>query len=142
MMLVQDGRELADVKTRAQAWVIDITLFTLLRGLIELLNIPNIALGGSGVLISEGILTVVLMFAYLCILPILTNGRTPGKTALGIRIVTLDNQQLTMSRLFIRNWLGYIASGLPLGAGYLWAAQNETCQTWHDLAANTIVVKG
>jgi uncharacterized RDD family membrane protein YckC len=131
---------LASIGSRALAWTVDAVLIGLMRGLIQLLQIPDIPIN-TGSLVTEGIITIALMFLYLCVLPIFMDGRTVGKAALGIRIVTVTGKPLTLWTLFIRNWAGYIVSGLFLGIGYLWALNNEQRQTWHDLAANTLVIK-
>lgn len=141
-MLREESRPLATVAIRAAAFGFDFALFNAFRALLGLLALPEIELGSGGRLLTEGIVTVVYLFGYLCILPAATQGRTLGKLLLGIRIVRLDGQPLTVRNLFVRNWLGYIASGLLMGLGYLWAFGNARRQTWHDLALGTVVVQG
>ncbi len=68
------------------------------------------------------------------------NGATPGKMALGIRIVSVDGEPLTKKQSFVR-WLGYIPGGLVLGLGYLWMLWDAENRCWHDRMANTHVVR-
>ena len=51
-------------------------------------------------------------------------GATPGKMALGLKVV-----------------VGKTLSTLPLGLGYLWAFFHPRRQAWHDLIADTLVVR-
>lgn len=66
---------------------------------------------------------------------------TPGKKALGIRIVTVNGESLTPGRIILREFLGKFVSSLFLFLGYLWVLWDEKKQAWHDKIANTIVVK-
>lgn len=84
---------------------------------------------------------ILVLFAYLCVLPLVLNGATPGKFAMDIRIVKTDGRPLGIWGLFLRNWIGYMASTFPAGLGFAWAFGNAHQQTLHDLGVNTIVVK-
>lgn len=68
------------------------------------------------------------------------NGATPGKKAMGIRVVRVDGQLLTYGTAFLR-YIGYIVSGITLGIGYLWIIWDPKKQGFHDKIANTYVVK-
>ena len=67
-------------------------------------------------------------------------GATPGKIALGVRIVdartggTPGILQLTV------RFLAYLLSALPLYLGFLWVALDRRKQGWHDKIARTIVI--
>jgi uncharacterized RDD family membrane protein YckC len=67
-------------------------------------------------------------------------GATPGKMALGIRIVSADNGPLSGEQSFIR-FLGYIPSGLVLGLGYLAMLWDGEKRCWHDRMAGTRVIR-
>jgi len=67
-------------------------------------------------------------------------GATPGKMALGIRVVSADGEPLTKGQSFVR-YLGYIPSGLVFGLGYLWMLWDTEKRCWHDRMANTRVVR-
>lgn len=72
----------------------------------------------------------------------LTNrdGQTPGKAAMGIRIVKLDGQPLTAWDAILRNVIGYTISALIFLIGYLWVLIDDKRQGWHDKLARTVVV--
>lgn len=124
-MFNHQSQPLANLNTRTLAFGMDVFLIALMRELI-----------------AEGVVTLMLLFLYICVVPLMLNGRTVGKVMFGLRIVSINEKPLTIRRLFIRNWLGYMASGFLMGAGFLWAFRHENQQTWHDLVANTVVVKG
>jgi len=66
-------------------------------------------------------------------------GMTPGKAALGVRIVRLDGKPMTF-RISFRRYIGYLASFLGFGAGYLWILIDNRRQGWHDKIGGTCVV--
>ena len=67
-------------------------------------------------------------------------GATPGKLALGMKIVDASTgQPPTTARLLVR-FLAYIVSALPLYLGFLWVAIDRRKQGWHDKIAGTIVI--
>ncbi|HUQ76631.1 MAG TPA: RDD family protein [Burkholderiales bacterium] len=67
-------------------------------------------------------------------------GATPGKIALGVRIVdAATGQPPTLLRLALR-FVGYFVSALPLYLGFLWIAVDRRKQGWHDKIARTIVI--
>jgi uncharacterized RDD family membrane protein YckC len=69
-----------------------------------------------------------------------STGQTPGDAALSIRIVDKDGGgSIGYGRAFVR-WLVSIVSGLVLLLGYLWMLWDGEKQTWHDKAANAVVV--
>ena len=66
-------------------------------------------------------------------------GMTPGKAALGVRIVRLDGKPMTFRTSF-RRYIGYLVSLLGFGAGYLWILIDSRRQGWHDKIGGTCVV--
>jgi uncharacterized RDD family membrane protein YckC len=67
-------------------------------------------------------------------------GQTPGDAALSIRIVDKDGGgSIGYGRAFVR-WLVSIVSGIVFLLGYLWMLWDGEKQTWHDKAANAVVV--
>jgi uncharacterized RDD family membrane protein YckC len=68
-------------------------------------------------------------------------GATPGKLAVGVKIVDAQTgNPPTTGRLVIR-LLSYIVSALPLYFGFLWVALDRRKQGWHDKIAGTVVVQ-
>jgi uncharacterized RDD family membrane protein YckC len=80
-----------------------------------------------------GIALVVIGFWRYC-------GATPGKVALGIRIVdAASGAPPSLARLALR-FVAYLVSALPLYLGFLWVAVDRRKQGWHDKIARTVVI--
>jgi uncharacterized RDD family membrane protein YckC len=82
---------------------------------------------------------VIWLVLYFGLIVWRTNGWTPGKRLFGIRVVSLTHQKITLWQS-IERALGYGASALELGSGFLqyFTAPNHCCV--HDRIAETIVV--
>jgi uncharacterized RDD family membrane protein YckC len=69
-----------------------------------------------------------------------TTGQTPGNAALSIRVVGKDDgAPIGYGRAFVR-WLVSLVSGFVILIGYLWMLWDSEKQTWHDKAANSVVI--
>jgi uncharacterized RDD family membrane protein YckC len=69
-----------------------------------------------------------------------STGQTPGDAALSIRVVDKDGGgSIGYGRAFVR-WLVSLISGAVILLGYLWMLWDSEKQTWHDKAANAVVV--
>jgi uncharacterized RDD family membrane protein YckC len=67
-------------------------------------------------------------------------GATPGKIALGLKIVdAASGRRPSLGRLALR-FAGYFLCAAPLYLGFLWAAVDRRKQGWHDKIARTIVI--
>lgn len=95
---------------------------------------------GSSSLTIGAALTLVVAALDLGLLPGVT-GLTIGKWATGLRIRRSDGGELGIGRAFLRHFVGYPLSALPLGLGFLIAALNARGRGLHDLIAGTIVVR-
>ncbi|MBC8739828.1 RDD family protein [Paraburkholderia sp. UCT31] len=88
-----------------------------------------------------------LQLLALNIVPVMMTGvmwaiwsTSPGKRALGIRIVdAYDGSPMTREQAVLRT-LGYVVSALPFGLGFLWVAFDTRKQGWHDKLAGTVVI--
>ncbi len=67
-------------------------------------------------------------------------GATPGKMALGLRIITDDGQPIGLGRSIVR-YLGYIVSAIILLIGFLMIAFTREKRGLHDFIAGTVVVR-
>lgn len=65
---------------------------------------------------------------------------TPGKMAVGIRVVRPDGSRISSLTAFLRP-LAEIVSGLTLGVGYLMAAWDSEGRALHDRMCNTRVIQ-
>jgi uncharacterized RDD family membrane protein YckC len=67
-------------------------------------------------------------------------GQTIGKMITGIRVVRSDGRPVSFLRAFIR-FLAYIPSGMLLFTGFLWILWDPERQGWHDMLADTVVIR-
>ena len=67
-------------------------------------------------------------------------GWSPGKAALGVRVIRGDGHRPGLIHGAARS-VGKSISGAILFIGYLWAAWDPKRQTWHDKFADTYVVR-
>ena len=86
------------------------------------------------------VLVVVVAILNFGVLPGL-NGQTIGKWATGLRIERVDGSGLSIGRAFLRHFVGYPASMLTVGIGFLLAAFSTKGRALEDLIANTVVVR-
>ena len=68
-------------------------------------------------------------------------GATPGKLALGIRIVDAETRKTPPTGRLVVRLLCYLVSALPLCLGFLWIAVDRRKQGWHDKIAGTLVIQ-
>ena len=83
--------------------------------------------------------SVVWWVLYFGLATYLGNGRTPGKRLLRIRVVSLVHRRLSLWHAFERA-LGYGASALEFGFGFVQYFIHPNRRTVHDRIAETIVV--
>ena len=66
---------------------------------------------------------------------------TPGKMAIGARIVDAKTGGKPSTGQLVGRYLGYYVSIIPLCLGLLWVAFDPRKQGWHDKLAGTVVVR-
>lgn len=69
-----------------------------------------------------------------------STGQTPGKMALGIKVIGTDGSPVSWGKAILR-YIGYIISSLVLSLGFIWVAFDAKRQGWHDKIAGTYVVR-
>jgi uncharacterized RDD family membrane protein YckC len=78
--------------------------------------------------------------AYYVLLEGGARGQTPGKRALGLRVVDADSgASIGYGRALVR-LIGRWVSALCMYIGYLWMLWDDRNQAWHDKMANDLVV--
>nr|WP_276904748.1 RDD family protein [Pedobacter kyonggii] len=65
---------------------------------------------------------------------------TIGKKLLNIKVTDLEGSQVSFGISLVRNF-SKILSVIPVFFGYLYSFLNKKNQCWHDIAANTLVIK-
>lgn len=142
------GTRLASFKARAIAFVIDFLVAFLLFGAVVIL--------GARLASSLGLLnlktnvnlefdlhhwySIIFVVLYFGLSTYLGNGKTPGKWLVGIRVVSLAHERMSLWHSFERA-LGYGASALEFGFGFIQYFIHPNRRTVHDRIAETIVVK-
>jgi uncharacterized RDD family membrane protein YckC len=66
---------------------------------------------------------------------------TPGKMAIGARVVDATTGGAPSTRQLVIRYLGYYVSTIPLLLGLIWVAFDPRKQGWHDKLAGTVVVR-
>ena len=136
------GAPLASFRARALAFLIDAAIVSALL-LAPSLWSNTLALkpGASFELALDfgSLLSVALSVLYFGLATFLGNGATPGKRLLGIRVVSLAHRRMSLWHS-VERALGYAASSLEAGFGFLQYFTHPNRQTVHDRIAETIVV--
>ncbi|NVJ66512.1 MAG: RDD family protein [Gammaproteobacteria bacterium] len=129
--------EVAGLVPRTMAYFIDLLIFlALYYALILVVGF----LGNFG----EGLFYIIffiIYWLYPIIFEVFRNGQTPGKKALGIKVVHHDGTPISLSASFVRNIL-LIADFLPFfyTAGFLSMLFNKDFKRLGDMAAGTVVI--
>jgi uncharacterized RDD family membrane protein YckC len=134
----------AGLGSRFLAWLIDLaTMFLFqLAGSFYLLTLEE---GRPGLgMAAMFVWQFLVVWGYSLGFEWLWHGQTPGKRALGIRVISLEGTSITFVQSAVRNVLR-VADGLPLppylyGLGFAVAACNRESRRLGDLAAGTLVV--
>jgi uncharacterized RDD family membrane protein YckC len=114
-----------------------------------------LALGSVGDGFWSAVLTVLLWCAVAMLVAILyaplmmarTNGRTLGRSAVGIRVARVDGAPMGVKRALLREvaikWgLTLLTLGLFAIVDVLWPLWDEQNRALHDLLARTRVIRG
>jgi uncharacterized RDD family membrane protein YckC len=133
--------ETAGIASRALARTID----ALIQGaaLFALVLLVVLALPGSaGIAVAiVGVAAIVIGYPILC--EVLMRGRSPGKAALGLRVVTVEGAPVSGRHAFIRSALGTIDFLVPPGGLFavISCLLSPRGQRFGDLVAGTIVLR-
>jgi uncharacterized RDD family membrane protein YckC len=134
--------ETAGIASRALARMIDALiqgalLFAL--GLLVVLALP----GSAGIVVAiVGVAAVVIGYPIVC--EVTMRGRSPGKAALGLRVVTVEGAPVSGRHAFIRSAVGIVDFVLPLPGGLfavIACLLSPSGQRFGDLVAGTIVLR-
>jgi uncharacterized RDD family membrane protein YckC len=148
-----EGKRLASFQRRAFAFIIDLIICWLL--LILVMALLGLILwfrntGGElstsysfrfeqGSWYGKLIIRILVPVLYFGMLTFLMKGKTIGKKLMRIRVVSLATDRISF-RKAIERALGYGASIIELGFGFLQYFHHPNCMTAQDCLAETIVV--
>ncbi|WP_420635091.1 stage II sporulation protein M [Candidatus Palauibacter sp.] len=131
--------QLADLGSRAAALLIDLAIIT--SALLLLVLVLRVT-GGFG----RAVLFIAIFFAtwcYFLFFEAIWDGRTPGKRALGLRVLHDGGEPLSFRGSVLRNLIRIVdlQPGLTGLAGATTILVNRRAQRLGDLVAGTIVVR-
>lgn len=136
------GVALASFRSRALAFLIDTAIVGLLLFAPSLWS-NTIALKSdeSFELSLEygSLVSVAVAVLYFALATFFGKGATPGKRIVGIRVVSLVHSHLSLWHS-VERALGYAASSIEAGFGFLQYFTHPNRQTVHDRIAETIVI--
>jgi uncharacterized RDD family membrane protein YckC len=66
---------------------------------------------------------------------------SPGKMAISAKIIDATSGKPPSVGQCILRYIGYFVSALPFCMGFLWIAFSPKKQGWHDIMANTVVIR-
>lgn len=66
---------------------------------------------------------------------------TPGKMAVGVKVVDAVTGNTMSVGQAIGRYFAYLVSLLPFGLGYIWIAFDSKKQGWHDKLVGTVVIR-
>jgi len=140
------GLPLASFKSRAGAFVLDFLLafFLFLGVLMAAAQVAARFRGDIGDINLkfdfEHWYSVLFLVIYFSLSTYLGSGRTPGKWIFGIRVLSVVHDKLSFWHSFERA-LGYGASALEFGFGFIQYFIHPNRRTVHDRIAETIVIQ-
>lgn len=122
---------------RALAWLLD---FAIRLFVVFVASIALSLLGAAGLGVM-GVLVFVVFWFYPVLFEVLMDGRTPGKRALGLRVVSADGAPVGWRASFARNLLRTVDM-LPFGyaLGLVACLLDPGARRIGDMVARTLVV--
>lgn len=124
---------------RLVAFVIDTIVIKSLTTIILTIFSITSAYTIMGIELRE-IISIGLGLFYFFILTYLNNGQTLGKMAVGIRVISLEDEKLSFFTCIVREiFVRYIQNFLMIL--YLIVGFNNTKQSLADMMADTVVIK-
>ncbi|MGH9260679.1 MAG: RDD family protein, partial [Acidimicrobiales bacterium] len=142
--------ELAGVGSRGAAVFVDLTVIVMAMLLLAtLLGVWGkawgaVGAGGTWVLALTILVVSFLVLGYFTLFEALNGGRTPGKQALGIRVVMDTGRPLTASAAVVRNLTRLADCFFPLAPvlpALAMIALHPSNKRLGDIAAGTVVVR-
>ncbi|MBI4058180.1 RDD family protein [Candidatus Gottesmanbacteria bacterium] len=134
----------APVGLRIISGIIDalvlILAYVLVLYFLSVQNDTASILNGLVMVVFLVVLVVPLALYLSSLLLISKAGGTIGKLVTGTRIVGSNGELISLTRAFFRNHVGYFASNLFFGLGFIWIAIDKDRRGWHDMIADTFVV--
>lgn len=133
--------ELADLKDRFLAWLIDIIIITVSAILLALIIFTALSSERAAVYFQILVLIPLVLF-YSLVSEIVLDGRSIGKIALGLRVVKLNGRQPSLSDYLFRWAFRGLDIYFSIGAlGAVLISSSARAQRMGDIVSNTVVVR-
>jgi uncharacterized RDD family membrane protein YckC len=146
-MLAVHGLELASFYRRAGAFILDLAfasgLFAIVTSLLEPLLMKQGWIHSDQDIVfalNKNWYSIVWIVLYFGLATFIGNGKTPGKWILGIRILSLTHEKISLWHSLERA-LGYGYSLLEFFFGFIQFFIYPNRRTLHDRVAETIVIR-
>jgi uncharacterized RDD family membrane protein YckC len=138
-----DGERPASALTRIVAALVDVSLLSALDAVVLYFTLRLLGLTSAAIL-ELRIIPLVAFFVLLdggyFVAFTAVGGQSIGKMALGIRVIGRGDESVSIPRATVRT-VAYLASALPLGAGFLPGVMGAERLALHDRLAHTRVVQ-
>ncbi|MEY2685935.1 MAG: hypothetical protein RL375_133 [Pseudomonadota bacterium] len=137
------GVRLAEFRPRALAFAIDLAIVGLLMAVPALWSTSQQIEAGGEFSLSldfDGLLGLAVFVAYFSLATFVGKGATVGKKLLGIQVISVVHDHLSLWHC-VERALGYAASSLEAGFGFVQFFLHPNRQTVHDRIAETIVIR-
>ena len=127
--------QIASAGQRFGAFLVDFVI-SIIVGIAGFLIGSTIGIDGQAMNSVFGIIYWIIVLGLVA-----TRGQSPGKMAIGIKIVKTDGSDISIGTTLLREIIGKIVSAIILLLGYIWILFDGQRQGWHDKIASTYVVK-
>lgn len=134
------------VATLIDGFILSLIIFPIFFTFFNVLNpvsiSPNLNIDFKNLIkfqVILGFLSLIISFIYQAIF-LLKFQATPGKKAVGIKVIKADNVKLTIKTVFLRELIGKWISGIVFNLGFIWVGFDSKKQGWQDKIANTYVI--
>ncbi len=125
------GGDYAGFWIRLLAFIIDVLILSIPYAVIEVM------LEGTG---AQLLLRLLIGALYYVGFWVVNDGATPGKMALGMRVVMVNGGSIDAGPALLR-WIGYYVSAIIFFIGYIMIAFTREKRGLHDDMAGTVVIK-
>lgn len=135
--------ESADLASRGVAMLVDLLIIAVLLIVSLFASVAAAAtLGQTAAVVVMSVLSFLVIIGYFAIFETLLRGRTPGKAALGLRVVTVEGAPIGFRHAAIRGALQLVELVATVGgAAVVSILLTARAQRLGDLAAGTVVLR-
>ena len=135
----------ATVMQRFFAWVLDFIIlcifyyFAVMASYLMMISLNQFDSSETIAIMME-VVILLLPLLYPLLMEIYNDGKTIGKSLIGIKVTSLDGSKPSKTALTLR-WLLYLVDFFCMGIGLIFVIFSKNSQRIGDLAAGTAVVK-